>query len=96
MHALADVSPRVLDGGVSVDVGQLAEAEAVVVVNGRVPPKPQNPFQRFSQVSWLTVLGDGNDNLRMFFVALLAPLKDLLEGLSLAVEVLETLLLGFV
>ena len=34
--ALADVPPRALDGGVAVDVGELPEAEAVVVLGGWV------------------------------------------------------------
>ena len=34
--SLADVAPRALDGGVAVDVAELAEAEAVVVLRGRV------------------------------------------------------------
>lgn len=36
VDALADVSARVLDGGVAVDVGELAEAESVVVLVGGV------------------------------------------------------------
>ena len=32
MHALADVPPRVLDRRVAIDVGQLSQAEAIVVV----------------------------------------------------------------
>ena len=66
----SDVSPRVLDGGVSVDVGELSEAEPVVIVHARVGEAVHEDVTvagvvHFSDAEVKLVVGDGAPTARL-------------------------------